>query len=187
MGFFSPFHQEKEGSVIMGKDTHLTVCILRQHLFFFIFTHPMHFFSPITVQLSVSCSLFWHCRASLQHIVYQVQTCNCLHNSRLAGVQRPWYTTDVRMNTRSNVLWIRKDNDSAQNQIYSASPVEYTCLLLAIHVAPASKASSSKTKLRSSFPHYCTVISRPTPHLHRATTCSSKHFISVFETNPQQA
>lgn len=91
------------------------------------------------------------------------------------------------MNTRSNVLWVQKDNDTAQNRIYSASPVEYTCLLLAIRVAPASKASSSKTELRSSFPHYCTVIPPPTPHLHRSSTCSSEHFIRVFKANPQQA
>lgn len=91
------------------------------------------------------------------------------------------------MNTWLNVLWIQKDNDTAQNQIYSASPVEYTCLLLVIHVPPASKASSSTAKLRSSFPHYCSVIPPPTPHLHRASTCSSKHFISVFKTNPQWA
>lgn len=187
IGFFFSLHQEEQGSVIMGKATYLTVCILRQDLFLFISAHPIHFFTPITVQLSVSCSLSWHFRASLQHMVYQVQTCNCLHNSRLAGVQRPWYTTDVRMNTWLNVLWIQKDNDTAQNQIYSASPVEYTCLLLVIHVPPASKASSSTAKLRSSFPHYCSVIPPPTPHLHRASTCSSKHFISVFKTNPQWA
>lgn len=67
--------------------------------------------------------------------------CNRLHNLRLAGVQRPKYTTDAQTNTGTNVLWIQNDDDTAQNQIYSASPVEYTCLLLAIRAAPASKAS----------------------------------------------
>lgn len=67
--FFS-LYQEKRGSVIMGKATHLTVYILRQDLFLFISTHPMHCFTPVTAQLSVSCSLFWHFRASLQHMVY---------------------------------------------------------------------------------------------------------------------
>lgn len=68
--FFPPLHQEKQGSVIMGKVTHLPVCILRQDLFLFISTRPMYFFTPITVHFSVSCSLFWHFRASLQHMVY---------------------------------------------------------------------------------------------------------------------
>lgn len=67
--------------------------------------------------------------------------CNRLHNLRLAGVQRPKYTTDAQMNVGMNVLWIQNDDDTAQNQIYSASPAEYTCLLLAVCVDPASKDS----------------------------------------------
>lgn len=45
------------------------------------------------------------------------------------------------MNVGLNVLWIQNDDDTAQNQIYSASPAEYTCLLLAVHAVPASEGS----------------------------------------------
>lgn len=79
--------------------------------------------------------------------------CSHLHKVRLAGVQKPKYTTDAQMNVGLNVLWIQNDDDTAQNQIYSASPAGYTCLLLAVHAVPASEGSLSKPKLRSSFPH----------------------------------
>lgn len=79
--------------------------------------------------------------------------CNCLHILRLAGVERPKYTTDAQMNTGMNMLWVQNDDDTAQNEIYSASPVEYTCLMLVILAASASEVSSSKSKFRSSFPH----------------------------------